>query len=354
MVARFTRSAANPLRRRPVVSLRPAVGERGGQRFITQPFANHNGGNLAFGPDGYLYIGMGDGGSGNDPDHRAQNPEHAARQDAAHRRERARRRSGRLPGAARQSVSRRPAGRGASGDLGVRTAQSVAVQLRRSRRSAARARSSSATSGRARGRKSTTSRAARAAATTAGAIGRARIQSQQSRPRSPPAYLPLTDPIHEFEHSARRCRSAGGFVYRGTALGADLSRPLFLRRFRMRRLWSIGLSVNATTGEATVTDEIEHTADLGGSAALGNISSFGVDTRGELYVVSRSLGTVFRILLDTQPAPTVDQRHAGDQPAGRAACGSPLPARTSSPARPSRLAASPASIRSSRARRRCR
>jgi len=39
---------------------------------IPQPFANHNGGTLRFGPDGYLYIGMGDGGSGNDPDNRAQ------------------------------------------------------------------------------------------------------------------------------------------------------------------------------------------------------------------------------------------------------------------------------------------
>lgn len=41
---------------------------------VKQPYANHNGGMVAYGKDGLVYVGMGDGGSGGDPENRSQNP----------------------------------------------------------------------------------------------------------------------------------------------------------------------------------------------------------------------------------------------------------------------------------------
>ena len=67
IVARYRVSAGDPNRADPssaAILLR-----------IPQPFVNHNGGQLQFGPDGFLYVGMGDGGSANDPVCNAQSPD---------------------------------------------------------------------------------------------------------------------------------------------------------------------------------------------------------------------------------------------------------------------------------------
>ena len=70
VIARFERRADDPFAVAPESRKDLVWGD--GRAFIAQPFANHNGGHLAFGPDGCLFIGLGDGGSGNDPQNHAQ------------------------------------------------------------------------------------------------------------------------------------------------------------------------------------------------------------------------------------------------------------------------------------------
>ncbi len=64
VIARYQVSAGDPNVADPNSALRILT--------INQDYANHNGGNIQFGPDAYLYVGMGDGGSGGDPQNRAQ------------------------------------------------------------------------------------------------------------------------------------------------------------------------------------------------------------------------------------------------------------------------------------------
>jgi hypothetical protein len=57
-------------------------------------------------------------------------------------------------------------------------------------------------------------------------------------------------------------------------------------------------------GNAQASDVREHTAELSAGGALGNISAFGVDSDGELYLVSYSRGVIFKIVPATAAPPT--------------------------------------------------
>lgn len=72
----YTNTSGNTvIARYSVNSSNPDIANTSGTILMTisQPYSNHNGGSLKFGSDGYLYIGMGDGGSAGDPENRAQN-----------------------------------------------------------------------------------------------------------------------------------------------------------------------------------------------------------------------------------------------------------------------------------------
>ncbi|MCB0839304.1 MAG: PQQ-dependent sugar dehydrogenase [Bacteroidetes bacterium] len=65
VIARFSVDPSSPLKTKP--NSKKVLLE------FSQPYSNHNGGSIVFGPDGYLYIGVGDGGSGGDPQGNGQN-----------------------------------------------------------------------------------------------------------------------------------------------------------------------------------------------------------------------------------------------------------------------------------------
>ncbi len=284
VVARFRRSA-NAVVADPASRFDLRLG--GGQRFIEQPFANHNGGHLAFGPDGYLYIGLGDGGSGNDPDHRAQNPNdllgkmlrinvNVPDDDTA---------GYRIPPDNPFFIGGHPA-RDEIWAFGLRN------PWRYSFDDVARGGTG---------------------ALIIGDVGQNRFEEIDYEPAGrggrnygwrnregahdnvtsrPLAYQPPTDPIFEYGR-ADGVSVTGGFVYRGSRLGAAYRGRYFFADFS-GRVWSIALTLSGT-GEATASDRREHTTELGGSAVLGQVSSFGVDAGGELYILNYAAGSVVRL-----------------------------------------------------------
>ena len=300
VIARFLRSAGNPAVADP--ASRFDLRWPSGLKYIVQPYANHNAGNLAFGPDGYLYIALGDGGSGDDPENRAQNPAE-------------------LLGKMLRIDVNVPVGNSngyvvppsnpfvTSGPAGV-LKEIWAFGLRNPWRYSFDLPSRGGTG-----------------AIIIGDVGQGAWEEVDYEPSGrggrnygwryregahlnvtsvAPVYNPpggLTDPIWEYSHSVGQSIT-GGFVYRGSSLPATFRGRYFFADYVQGRVWSMVLTINPTTGEATASTPVEHTAELGGSGTIGNISSFGLDAAGELYVVNHTGGSIVRILNGVPTPPT--------------------------------------------------
>jgi glucose/arabinose dehydrogenase len=283
VVARFRKSSStNPLTADP--ASRFDLHWSTGETVIRHPGqSNHNGGTLAFGPDGYLYIGVGDGGSGNDPPHNAQNMNQLLgkmlRIDVSVP-------DGNAAGFAIPPDNPFPGGtRPEIWDIGVRNPWKWSFD-------------DPAHGG--------------TGALVIGDVGqgaweeidyeapgrggnnygwRNREGAHDNVTSLPPAFQPLVDPIFEYSHPTGNAIT-GGYVYRGAALGSSMRGRYFFADFGTARIWSIALTVNPSTGLATASDLREHTAQL----TPGGVSSFGTDAAGELYFVEYG-GTIKRIAL---------------------------------------------------------
>jgi hypothetical protein len=117
----------------------------------------------------------------------------------------------------------------------------------------------------------------------------------------PPAYTPLIDPILDYDRTNGQSIT-GGFVYRGKKLPAFFRGRYFFADFVTGRVWSIALTLDAS-GEARASDMRNHTSELSGGTSVGNVSSFGIDAAGELYIVTYQ-GSVLKILGPPLAAPT--------------------------------------------------
>jgi glucose/arabinose dehydrogenase len=286
VIARFRRSAS-PLVADPASRFDLRWNGAAGDPIISQPFSNHNGGHLAFGPDGYLYIGLGDGGSGNDPNHLAQNPTELL---------------GKMLRVDVGVPDSHPIGYVVPGDNPFVSSGARGEVWSFGWRNPWRYSFDDPSRG-------------GTGALVAGDVGQNQWEEINYEPRGrggrnygwrnregahdnvtsrPPAFTPLVDPIHEYDHAVGSSIT-GGYVYRGTALGNALRGRYVFGDFIRSRVWSIALDVDAG-GQAQASDLREHTADLGGATQLANVASFGVDAAGELYIVSYGRGVILKVI----------------------------------------------------------
>lgn len=302
VIARFRRSADNPLLADPTSRFDLRWGSATGPRYIEHSARpSHNGGAMVFGPDGYLYIGLGDGGGAGDPDNNAQNPMELKGKilridvnvgDADPQGYRVPPDNPFIDG---QPISALPE----IWAFGVRNPWRLTFD-------------DPALGG--------------TGALLIADVGEGRWEEINYEPPADagrnygwrmlegsnpyynhdvpdyapptPAFVPLTDPVFEYFHSSGQSpvegySIIGGYVYRGAGLGEGMRGRYFFADFALQRIWSVRLTPQGG-GTASPSDVREHTSEI----PPGNLSSFGVDQTGELYLVKYggvSQGIVSRV-----------------------------------------------------------
>ncbi|TAH36313.1 MAG: glucose dehydrogenase [Planctomycetota bacterium] len=258
---------------------------------INQPYSNHNGGWLAFGPnDGYLYIGMGDGGDANDPQERAQNGQELLgkmlRLDVDGGSPYAIPGSNPFVGSAPLDEiwafgTRNPwrcafdrlTGDLYIADVGQGSWEEVSFQPGNS------------PGGENYGWDIMEGRHCHEPAVGCNQTG-------------------LVLPFYEYSHGGFpnfRCSITGGYVYRGSAI-PGLQGTYFFADYCSGQIWS--LRYDGTT----MTDFRERTSELEPAVgAITGITSFGEDASGEIYIVDADGGEIWRIAPDlmTLSVPTL-------------------------------------------------
>lgn len=236
---------------------------------VQQPFGNHNGGHIAFGPDGYLYIGMGDGGDGGDPFGHGQNTATLLGSilridvDEVPYRIPASNPFVSTPDAAPETWAfgfrnpwrfsfDRSTGDLWIGDVGQNDFEEVSFQPASSR-----------------GGQN---------------YGWVRFEGTSCYRSDPCDSSDTILPVFEYSHNIG-CSITGGYVYRGD-LNPDFRGRYFFGDLCQGIIWSFRLD----DGEAIGL--YDHSDDFG---RVGQLSSFGEDADGELYVVGLG-GSVYRIV----------------------------------------------------------
>lgn len=246
-IVRYAVSAGNPDRADPATR-RLLVS-------IAQPYANHNGGQLQFGPDGRLYVGMGDGGGSGDPGNRAQSS------------------ASRLGKMLRITLGTSPLKVGVYAK-GLRNPWRFSFD-----------RSTGALwigdVGQNRREEIDYLPAGLAAGANLGWNGYEGTLVYKSSVAARLANSTLTWPVNEYGHNTGRSVT-GGYVYRGSAI-PELNGYYVFGDFATGRVWAM----DGTTGARQALP--------GADGKIGLVSSFGEDAEGELYTVSLS-GSVYKIV----------------------------------------------------------